>query len=60
MNVGDMVRIVVESDHWGELGLILRTNSLSKKTTPRMIVLWNSGSKCSYPAYQLEVISESR
>ena len=57
MKVGDMVRIVVDSDHWGELGLVLRA---SRITFGNWIVLWNTGSKCSYPAYQLEVISASR
>ena len=55
MKVGDMVRVVVESDYSGELGLVLRRSRID---CADWVVLWNSGARCSYPVYQLEVISE--
>ena len=57
MKVGDMVRVVVDSDHSGELGLVLRAARIDSAD---WIVLWNSGAKCAYPVYQLEVINASR
>ena len=66
MQVGDLVRIVVGEERWrtagrdprdhpgGALGLVLGASGTD------WIVLWNTGSKCSYPAFQLEALNESR
>ena len=66
MQVGDLVRIVVGEERWchagrdprdhpgGALGLVLGSSGTD------WIVLWNTGSKCSYPAFQLEALNESR
>jgi hypothetical protein len=52
MKVGDLVRFCDESA--GEIGII--TQCLNGW----MLVWWHTGSMCSYPTRQLEVINESR
>ena len=55
MKVGDLVRFYSdESDDAGELGIITRHHN------GWMFVWWHTGSMCSYPTRQLEVINESR
>ncbi len=59
MKVGDLVKYV---DHygycdWKEIGIILRE---IPGTDRRKVVRWSTGMQSSYPARDLEVISESR
>ena len=61
MKVGDMVQWrredLVARPSWDDVGLIIRE---IPGTAKRKVVLWNTGVLCSYPAFELELISESR
>ena len=60
MKIGDLVKYINhygKMHHWKEIGIILRE---IPGTDYRKVVQWSSGMKSSYPARDLEVISESR
>jgi hypothetical protein len=63
MKVGDLVKFFSdESDHAGEIGLIVDEElpSVFDESDNRKLVQWGSGTRCSYPERQLEMINESR
>lgn len=63
MKVGDLVRFFSdESDYAGEMGIIVCEvpgSKVLKERENRMLVLWQSGTRCSYPSRQLKVLNES-
>ena len=58
MKIGDLVKYINhygKMNDWKEIGIILRE---IPGTDYRKVVQWSSGMKSSYPARDLEVISE--
>ena len=62
MKVGDLVRYkslnkLVQTEAWKEAGVILRCISGTDRVK---VVQWTTGTKCSYPERNLELVNESR
>ena len=61
MKVGDLVKYISPSVHWGdawkEVGIIVRC---IPGTDKRKVVEWCTGTRGCYPARNLEVLNESR
>ena len=61
MKVGDLVKYKSPNnrwDHvWKEVGVIVRCISGTDKTK---VVQWATGTRCSYPERNLELVNESR
>jgi len=61
MKVGDLVRYKSPNNRWTEawkeVGVILRCIPGTDKAK---VVQWTTGTKCSYPERNLELVNESR